>query len=245
MNPVILKAVVGSATVLFLVACGGAAPPAEDSSKAKTPSAAPTAEKSPAAGEKVSPEELHRRFIDGCAKTAPNANDFCECAWGQSKGSVSEDNEMTPEKMQELRSKVAAACASKLPEDTLKNGYVQGCAGEVTDAVPYCECTWTQFRKRFSAQELTDDQVVKTERFASSREPVVKACSSKMPEKTAKESFMKGCAKDSTAANAFCACAWKEMRKQAGPAEVIAGLFDEKKTMGQVDAACGKLRPAK
>ena len=95
----------------------------------------------------------------------------------------------------------------------------------------YCDCTWTEFRKRFSAAELGDEGTVASERFVAARAPVVKACSNKMPESVSKDAFMKGCAKDQ-AADKFCGCAWKELRKQASPAEIESGTFDQKTIFG-------------
>jgi hypothetical protein len=107
----------------------------------------------------------------------------------------------------------------------------------------YCECTWTEFRKRFSPAELSDEGIVHDERFLTARTPVVKACGNKMPESVSKDAFMKGCAKDPSA-DKFCGCAWKELRKQASPAEIEAGTFEQKTAFAQVEKSCGKLRPS-
>ena len=72
----------------------------------------------------------------------------------------------------------------------------------------------------------------------------MKTCGNKMPEGVSKEAFMKGCMKDASV-DKFCGCAWKELRKQASPAEIESGTFDQKTIFAQVDKTCGKLRPPK
>lgn len=231
---------------VWLVACGG------------SPSAAPAAHPEPAAtAAPKKPDEAtpppataadhHREFMGGCAKKAANSPDYCECAWGEFRKVFTDEemnaSDMPPAKLEKVKSQVIGACSSKIPEETVKTGFTSGCVGKNPEMKNYCECTWTEFRKRFSAGELGDEGTVQSERFLAARAPVVKACGSKMPEGVSKDAFLKGCAKDPSA-DKFCGCAWKELRKVASPAEIESGTFDQKTLFAQVEKSCGKLRPA-
>ena len=240
-----------------IAACGGAhpakapAPPGPTTTgPVATAPAAPPASTTPAppALPAKTAADHHREFMGGCAKKAVNSPDYCECAWGEFRKAFTDDEmnagEMPAVKLDKLKGQVAGACASKIPESTVKEGFSNGCVGSNSDMKPYCDCTYTEFRKRFSAAELGDDATVTSERFIAARTPVVKACGNKMPESVSKDAFMKGCAKDPST-DKFCGCAWKELRKQASPAEIESGTFDQKTVFAQVEKSCGKLRPAK
>jgi hypothetical protein len=191
----------------------------------------------------------HREFMNGCAKKAVNSPDYCECAWGEFRKTFSDDEmngggELPPGKLEKLKGQVLGACASKIPEENIREGFAKGCVADKPEMKTYCDCTWTEFRKRFSSAELGDEATVASERFLAARAPVVKACGAKMPESVSRDAFLKGCAKDPSAAN-FCGCAWKELRKQASPAEIESGTFDQKSVFSQVEKSCGKLRAPK
>ena len=186
--------------------------------------------------------------MGGCAKKAVNSPDYCECAWGEFRKAFTDEEmnagDMPAAKLEKVKGQVAGACASKIPEEVVKDGFSKGCIGKNPDMKTYCDCTYTEFRKRFSAAELGDEATVSSDRFVAARGPVVKACGNKMPESVSREAFMKGCVKDPSS-DKFCGCAWKELRKQASPAEIEAGTFDQKTVFAQVEKSCGKLRPPK
>ena len=52
--------------------------------------------------------------------------------------------------------------------------------GKSPETTTYCECRWTEFRKRFSAAELGDEATVASDRFVAARTPVVEVCGNKM-----------------------------------------------------------------
>ena len=190
----------------------------------------------------------HREFMSGCAKKAQNSPDYCECAWGEFRKAFTDEEmtagDMPAAKLEKVKSQVVGACSSKIPEEVVKEGFSKGCVGKNPDMKTYCDCTYAEFRKHFSAAELGDEATVASDRFVAARGPVVKACGNKMPESVSREAFMKGCVKDPSS-DKFCGCAWKELRKQASPAEIESGTFDQKTVFAQVDKSCGKLRPAK
>jgi hypothetical protein len=246
-------ALILTSTVVSVAACGGSpsptpttpATPAE-SATAKKPDVAPETTTPPTSGKTAA--DHHRDFMTGCAKKAVNSPDYCECAWGEFRKTFTDDEmnagDMPPAKLEKVKSQVVGACASKIPEENIRDGFAKGCIGEKPEMKTYCDCTWTEFRKRFSPAELGDEATVTSERFLAARAPVVKACGAKMPESVSREAFLKGCAKDPSAEK-FCGCAWKELRKQASPAEIESGTFDQKTIFAQVEKSCGKLRAPK
>ena len=241
--------VVGSAVAL--AACGGAPPPPPPT-PAPPPVEAPAKPVESAPAPRAAPvrtaADHHREFMAGCAKKAVNSPDYCECAWGEFRKAFTDDEmangDLPPPKLEKVKGQVLGACASKIPEENVRSDFARACIGPKPELKPYCDCTWAEFRKRFSAAELNDEATVSSERFLSARLPVVKACGNKMPEAVSKEAFMKGCMKDPSV-DKFCGCAWKELRKQASPAEIESGTFDQKTIFAQVDRTCGKLRPPK
>lgn len=245
-------------TAVWLVACGGSpaaapaarkAPVTAAAPKAPVTAAAPTAPDAsppPAKAQGKTAADHHRDFMDGCAKKAINSPDYCECAWGEFRKEFTDDEmnagDLAPAKLAHVKAQVAGACSSKIPEATVKSGFEAGCVGDKPEMKAYCACTWTEFRKRFSPAELGDEATVQSERFIAARKPVVKACGNKMPESVSKAAFLKGCAKEPSA-EVFCGCAWKELRKQASPAAIESGTFDQKTIFARLEKSCGKLRP--
>jgi hypothetical protein len=246
-------AVVFLSSAVLVAACGGspaakpAAPPAPATTSPAESSAAPSADATPVPPAKTAADH-HREFMGGCAKKAVNSPDYCECAWGEFRKAFTDDEMnaggMPAAKLEKVKTQVVGACSSKIPEDLVKEGFSKGCIGKNPDMKTYCDCTYSEFRKRFSAAELGDEGTVSSDRFVAARGPVVKACGNKMPESISREAFMKGCVKDPSS-DKFCGCAWKELRKQASPAEIEAGTFDQKTVFAQVEKSCGKLRPPK
>jgi hypothetical protein len=216
---------------------------------ASTPTPAPVESPPPPRAAPTRTAADHKReFMAGCAKKAVNSPDYCECAWGELRKAFTDEEmaigDLPPPKLEKLKGQVLGACSSKIPEDNIHAEFAKACIGPKPELKLYCDCTWTEFRKRFSAAELNDEATVSGDRFTSARLPVVKACGNKMPEGVSKEAFMKGCMKDPSV-DKFCGCAWKELRKQASPAEIESGTFDQKTIFAQVDRTCGKLRPPK
>jgi hypothetical protein len=242
-------------SAVSIAACGGS--PEAKGPAAPAPSAAPspnatahaTADAGAGAAEPgKTAADHHREFMGGCAKKAVNSPDYCECAWGEFRKAFTDEEmnsgDMPAAKLEKVKSQVVGACSSKIPEEVVKEGFSKGCVGKNPDMKTYCDCTYTEFRKHFSAAELGDEATVTSDRFVAARGPVVKACGNKMPESVSREAFMKGCVKDPSS-DKFCGCAWKELRKQASPAEIESGTFDQKTVFAQVEKSCGKLRPGK
>jgi hypothetical protein len=248
LRPALIAVIVGSAVTF--AACGGQEPPPAAPAPLPAP-AAPKIEEAPPAKTPASLKtaaEHHREFMAGCAKKAINSPDYCECAWTEFRKAFTDEEmsagDMPPAKLEKVKGQVMGACASKIPEENVRADFGKACIGAKPELKAYCDCTWTEFRKRFSTAELNDEATVSSDRFLAARPPVVKACGAKMPESVSKEAFMKGCMKDPSV-DKFCGCAWKELRKQASPAEIESGTFEQKTLFAQVDKTCGKLRPPK
>ncbi len=227
-----MRTALASLALLSVLGCGGSSPSAP-------PPAKP--EQQP---KKTDVEQAHKEFGEACGKQTKGAGEYCECAWGQLKKILGDDlaGKDDPKLAAQVRDAVADECRAKAPESMIKDGYVEGCTGQRPEMEDYCNCTWTEFRKRYSVADMNDENVVKGDQFAGARKQVVKTCGAKMPEAVAKDDFMKGCARD-PGAEPFCSCAWKETRKLGAPAEIEAGLVDREKLVKAIDTACGKLKP--
>ena len=199
------------------------------------------------AGEGGRLAENHKAFMQSCEKGGEGVGPFCECAWSEMRASLGDakmGNEGPDEKdLVESHPRVMAACKSKMPESAVKQGFMTGCIGDRQEMMPYCDCSWSEFRKQFSAGDLGDGTIIQSERFAKARVDVTKICGPKISEKVVKEGFLKACTREPKAEK-FCGCAWEELKKMASPAEIEGGLFDRDKVTAALDKACGKLRPA-
>lgn len=234
-------------------ACGGTSSPAAPA-RPRAPVAPVAPPSTPAEDEPPPPKrpaktaaDHHRELVEGCTQKSVNSPEYCECVWAEFRTVFSDDEmnagNLAAEKLDTVKAAVSRACSSKIPESAVKDAFATTCIGKIPEAKSYCECTWTEYRKRFSAAELSDEATAKGDRFVAARGQVAKACASKMPESVSKEAFMSGCAKDA-AAKDFCDCVWKELRKQASAADIQAGTFDQKTIFAKVEKVCGKLRPA-
>jgi hypothetical protein len=230
-------------TALFVAAVGIAAC---GSTSAPPPASPPPASDPPAAAD--SPvEKIHHVFLDGCNKkiTAP---EYCDCSWQQMQATFTPadmaGSTIDPARMAQFKERTKTECASKLPEDALKAGFVQGCAGDITDLAPYCECVWGAYRTKLSAADLNNEDIKNNPVFVETTKVAVKSCGPKALEAPTKARFLKDCGAN-PALQPFCACAWTELRKAHAPADVLAGTFPMDEIKVKLDKACGALRPAK
>ena len=192
--------------------------------------------------------EHHRDFMGGCTRRSGTSADYCECAWGEFRKELTDEDmdgtELDRTKVDHVKAQVLTACASFVSEDMVRADFAKACRGGKGELEPYCDCTWTELRKKFSPAELNDETTVESDRFKTTRAAVTKTCGNKMPETFSREAFLKTCAKD-PADEKYCACAWKELRKQATPGEIEAGTFDQKTLFAQFEKTCAKLRTPK
>lgn len=195
-------------------------------------------------------EESHQQFVGECAKT-PDLKPYCECAWGVSQKSLSSEeiaNDRTdPQKMAQLQSQVLHTCASHLPESAVRSGYLEGCERGEPGMRPYCECLWPELKQRLSIAELATPEAVRTPKFATAVKAGANKCGAKLPEDLVKKSFLTGCTGGKTESDAFCGCAWKELRSRMSLADIqSAGVGDQsqlEQMRANIGKSCGSLKP--
>lgn len=188
---------------------------------------------------------MRKEFVDACNSKVV-APDYCECSWDQMQKTFT-PAEMTgpsldPARMAQFKERTKAACAGKLPEELVKAGFVEGCAGGTAELRPYCECAWGSYRSKLSVADLSNDEVKKSPQFDDLTKLAVKTCGAKATEGPTKARFLKDCGAN-PALGPFCACGWTELRKSHSPAEVLAGTFSMDSVRARLDKACGALRP--
>lgn len=237
-----------AASLVFigLLGCSGAATP-----DAKTPDApaSSTPASPPPPTDRGGPPKmtLAQHKSDFIAKCSPNGVDYCECAWGQMTSLFSEDDMNTATdkdpRLETFKKNVGPACAAKLSEDKIHSIYVSTCADDPKFG-PFCECLWTEQRKKEPASVFVDPAAVKGDAAMVVKRGAAKVCSPKMPEDFQREVFMKSCASEDPL-KPFCACAWKSARAALTPGELGAGFLelDMPKLRPGLEKGCGKLRP--
>jgi hypothetical protein len=246
--------VLSSLVLALLVACGPGPTP-------ETPSPGADAGAAPAKTTPLPPDggsaeakpagdglaQNKKAFMDQCTRAGDGTGPFCECAWTALLGSVGEAKlaaEGPSERdVLEARSKMMVTCKSKLPEDAVKQAYMTDCVADHTEMQPYCDCSWTEYRKDFSAGDLSDEATMTSEKGQMARAKVTKTCGPKISEKAVKESFIKGCVRDPKL-DKFCGCAWDELKKMGSAAEIQNGMLDPKKLNTNLEKSCAKYKPA-
>jgi len=192
--------------------------------------------------------ESKKAFMAGCAKGGEGTGDFCECAWGELRAAVGDARIAaegpTEQDLVQTHPRIMSACKAKMPESAVKQGFLAGCVGErKAEMTAYCDCSWAEFRKVFSAGDLGDESIIRSEKFTQARIAVTKTCGPKISEKVVKEGFMSACARDPKMEK-FCGCAWDELKKIATPAEIEAGVIDKDKVTSTIEKGCSKFKPA-
>lgn len=241
-----------SVALVLAAACGpGPTPetpkPGDDAGAPPAHTAGPDAGAATSTGGGDHLAENQKAFMQGCARGGEGTGPFCECAWNEMRAAVG-DAKMSTEGPSEKdlvdsHPRVMAACKSKMPESAVKQGFMQGCIGDRQEMNAYCDCSWTEFRKQFSAGDLGDETIIRSDKFNGARVAVTKTCGPKISEKVVKEGFLKACVRDPKLEK-FCGCAWDELKKMATPAEIEAGLIDQTKVTTTLDKQCGKYKPS-
>lgn len=120
--------------------------------------------------------EHHRDFMGGCTRRSGTSADYCECAWGEFRKELTDEDmdgtELDRTKVDHVKAQVLTACASFVSEDMVRADFAKACRGGKGELEPYCDCTWTELRKKFSPAELNDETTVESDRFKTTRAAV-------------------------------------------------------------------------
>lgn len=240
-------AVIGALACVVLSACGGGS--------AGPAAAAPSAAASSGAGAKPKAgggnaqtlAERQKEFLEGCSEPMAKSPGYCECAWVEYRKAFTEEEvvagaQPSEEKFDAVKKQIFGACSSKITDETAKAGWDDWCVEDKAELKPFCDCAWTEFRKSLSAAELGHEDFAQNEKFTAARPPVAKACSAKMPETFAKETFITGCVEDPKL-DKFCQCGWKALRSIASAAEIVFDTVDPQVVEKTLEKQCAKVRP--
>lgn len=186
---------------------------------------------------------MRKEFMGGCLAKAPGADAYCACGWEQTEKLMSDASGAPREaQLQKLTELIKGNCLGKLPEPTIHANFGKGCSGGDTRIEGYCECAWTTLRKHFQPGELADETLSSSDRYASHKPELLKACGAKVPDAFAHDAFMSGCASDAPL-KPFCECAYKSMRKRYSPADFVEGNVNVGAEGPKLAKECGKLKP--
>ncbi len=233
-----------SILVLLLAACSGPQPqkPVEKPVQPQASASAAPVEVGPTREDRIKHKE--KVIALSCLNQVPEEKEFCSCIARELVHNLTleELESTTPNAARLSTAQAQANDACPASESMVKSNYLNACLADRKEMAPYCDCTWTEFRKTFSAAEMGSNKVVSGEKFAEQRKPIAKACEKQITEKIVQETFMKECAKN-PANEKFCTCAWKEARKMGSPAEIDIGVVSINQIGEKAEVACKTLRP--
>lgn len=184
-------------------------------------------------------------FMRECAQDKEQ-EPFCSCSFEVAKQTLTPEElgkqELALDRAELLRREIANACTDKLPESKVKEAFILGCTRPGPALQGFCECTWSAMRKVASATEIT--RLKQSDPRISES---AKSCMATIPEQeldaALQKSFMQGCMKGPEAEK-FCQCAWKTVRKEVAPVDMVLGGRDwAKPALPKVRAACAQLAP--
>jgi hypothetical protein len=250
MNSLTSLAAVVVVSVIGLVACGGKSPPPASSAPSGSDSAAPADSSAPASSASsgsaapassggdsnapVSVDSQRDQFMSGCMKKMP-APDYCECGFQQFRDVFKgvDMNSVTSTddpRFQQLQQQTMSQCASKMPEDAVKAGFMNDCSGNEPKKSPYCQCAWPALRKNLSVVDLISH--TEGPRLDDARKAMVKVCKGKYPTEIAHTEFVAACSKPDPSTKTRCECVWKKVHAKYSTEEIVAGLADPHATPG-------------
>ena len=193
-------------------------------------------------------EASHQRFVTGCA-TTPALGAYCECAWGAmskmfTPEELANDEKPNDETMAKIKAGVSKACTDKMPEPTLREGFVNECKkSDPQQLEGYCVCMYTELRKVLAPAEFEQQEI--TPKVTGAIRTGAKACSSKLSATAIRAGFLKECT-HKPGRDAFCACAWKAISARASLGEIQStGESPEMKPIYEgMMKECGRHLPA-
>jgi hypothetical protein len=221
---------------LTLFACGGPAAPAAAPAAEPSESAQAPMPESAAAGPESKPslEGQRESFMKSCSQKS-RSQDFCNCGFEQFKqvfkdADLSKPLEPSDPRIAELQKKTTSACASKLSEEDVKDGFIRGCVAGEERKSAYCTCAWTSLRKKVPYSDFIGE--VDEARLMEPKKAMVIECKGKFPAEVAKFEFMNACTKGDSSMEKGCGCRWDKIKKAFSTEEIVAGTVDPNTAKG-------------
>lgn len=229
---------IGPATLgLALFGCGGPKP-------AEAPAGEPAASAEPAPSESQPASEQPRNiederegFMKSCAQKS-RSPEFCNCGFEQFKAVFKDADLSKPlapgdPRLAELQKRTTSACASKLTEEDVKDGFMRGCVAGDERKSAYCTCAWTSLRKKAPYADFIGE--ANEAKLEEPKKAMVVECKGKFPADVAKFDFMNACTKGDSSLEKGCSCRWDKIKKQFSTEEIVAGTVDPSTAKGLAD----------
>jgi hypothetical protein len=205
---------------LVVVACAGNRPP-----DASTPAGGGDAQ---GKASSWSVDSQRESFMEQCTAKV-KAPDYCACGFDQFrevfKDSPPQDSDASKEpRLATLAERTKTNCASKLPEDLVKSGFVTACVGDEKRKAAFCDCEWATLRKSLAVSDFATD--FEGPRFDDAKKAVAKTCKGKLSGELAKASFVQDCTKGDAGKAKNCECAWKKLHAKYSAEEILVGAVN-------------------
>jgi hypothetical protein len=125
----------------------------------------------------------------------------------------------TPEPAASQKPEAGGAAAGGKTLAEHKKDFMSGCSSKVPNATEYCECSWEQMTKLFTAEDMStapadDPRLTKLKAMTEA------SCTRKLPEDLLHTEFMRGCSGDEPKLAGYCECTWAELKKSVGSGDL-------------------------
>ncbi len=225
-----------AALAVALCHCGGSTPPA-DKRPATSPSSA-TAKPT---------DDARAQFLTSCASNDV-MKDYCGCAYDVTKNDFPEllsEGKAATARVQAAKDAIGDACSKTLPEPFVKKEFVSKCSADDASFGKYCECSWTEYRKTFSAAQIAQDKWRDVSNGTATLKTTAATCGAQLSEPQLQASFKKECT-TKPELDKFCDCTWKEARRRFSVGEIVLDAISWPENQGaaiDVYAKCEKMNP--
>ncbi len=217
--------------IAIALACGGETPAPNNNPQtdaAPTPSATASVDTSPKDAGPPAIEAQHDPFVAVCMQSMPSQV-YCACAWDQFRDIFKDaDVKQQPsdDKVQLLKQRTQQTCAPKLTDTDVKPMFTNACVGSEPKKQPFCDCEWTELRKKLDAADFIGEFT--GAKFDDAKKAMAKACKGKLGDELAKKDLMAACTKAQPGHEKACECMWKKVHAKATAEEIAADVVDTK-----------------
>jgi hypothetical protein len=177
-------------------------------------------------------ESQREPFVQACLKKVA-APDYCACGFEQFKEVFRDANLSQPAdeaRLARLAERTSAACATKLPEEPLRNSFVQACAAGEARKAGYCQCAWSAMRRTLPLPDFVGSFT--GPRFDEAKRSMVKVCKGLYPIDAARAEFVRGCTKGDASRDTECDCKWRKVNARFTAEEIAASVADVRSVPG-------------